>query len=122
MARNKPGSESAHRGWLFSRATAPGVARLVSLLATDGAHHGRRVLPAGWVQEMARPSRVSADTGMQLSRLMIEDLPALGAGDDNGSQFWIFPEQQIAIINIVNPQGLSPPGLSALLLRALPPG
>jgi len=115
----RAGMPAAHCCW---RATAAGVARLVSLLATDGVDRERRVLPAGWVQEMARPSRVSADTGMQLSRLMIEDFPALGAGDDNGSQFWIFPEQQIAIINIVNPQGLSPPGLPALLLRALPPG
>ena len=115
----RAGMPAAHCCW---RATAPGVARLVSLLATDGADHGRRVLPAGWVQEMARPSRVSADSGMQLARLLIEDLPALGAGDDNGSQFWVFPEYQIAIINFVNPQGLSPPELPALLLRALPPG
>ena len=115
----RAGMPAAHCCW---RATAPGVARLVSLLATDGVDRGRRVLPAGWVREMARPSRVSADTGMQLSRLMVEDLPALGAGDDNGSQFWIFPEYQIAIINLVNPHGLSPPELPALLLRALPPG
>ena len=115
----RAGMPAAHCCW---RATAPGVARLVSLLATDGMDRGRRVLPAGWVQEMARPSRVSAGTGMQLARLLIEDLPALGAGDDNGSQFWVFPEYQIAIINFVNPQGLSPPELPALLLRALPPG
>ena len=115
----RAGMPAAHCCW---RATAPGLARLVSLLATDGLYRGRRVLPAGWVQEMARPSRVSAGTGMQLARLLIEDLPALGAGDDNGSQFWVFPEYQIAIINFVNPQGLSPPELPALLLRALPPG
>jgi CubicO group peptidase (beta-lactamase class C family) len=109
------------------RRTAAGARRHQVCLPREPARHGRplpwrRVLLAGWVQEMARPSRVSAGTGMQLARLLIEDLPALGAGDDNGSQFWVFPEYQIAIINIVNPQGLSPPELPALLLRALPPG
>ena len=115
----RAGMPAAHCCW---RATAPGVARLVSLLATDGVHGGRRILPAGWVQEMARPSRVSAETGMQLSRIDIEGILALGAGDENGSRFWVLPEYRIAIINFVNPQGLTPPELPALLLRALPPG
>ena len=47
---------------------------------------------------------------------------ALAATDDNGSQFWVFPEYHIAVVNLVNPEGSSPPELPGLLLRALAPG
>ena len=39
----------------------------LSLLGSDGMISGTRVLPAGWAREMARPSRVSAGTGMQVN-------------------------------------------------------
>ena len=62
---------AAHCCW---RATGPDVARVLSLLATGGVSRGRQVLPAGWVQEMARASRVNAGSGMQLARLSIDGL------------------------------------------------
>ena len=113
------GMPAAHCCW---RATGPDVARVLSLLATGGVSGGRQVLPANWVQEMARASRVNAGSGMQLVRLSIGELSALGGGDDNGSEFWVIPERQLVIVNIVNGQGASPPELAATLLRALAPG
>jgi hypothetical protein len=41
---------------------------------------------------------------------------ALTASDD-GNTFWVIPEKQLAILNIVNPQGTSAPQLPATLLR-----
>ena len=62
----RAGMPAAHCCW---RATAPDVARVLSLLATGGVYRGRQVLARGWVQEMARASRVNAGSGMQLARL-----------------------------------------------------
>ena len=114
----RAGMPAAHCCW---RASGPDVLRVVSLLATDGAYRGRQVLPASWVQEMARASRVNAGSGMQLARLNIENLTALSASDDHGSVFWVIPERRLAIVNIVNNQGATPADLPALLLRALSP-
>ncbi len=115
----RAGMPAAHCCW---RATGPDVARILSLLATGGASRGRQVLPASWVQEMARASRVNTGSGMQLARLSIDALPALGGGDENGSEFWVIPGRQLVIVNIVYEQGASSPELAADLLRALAPG
>ena len=112
----RAGMPAAHCCW---RATAPDVARVVSLLATGGEYRGRQVLPAAWVQEMARASRVNAGSGMQLTRLDIGNLAALSGSDDHGSVFWVIPERQLAIINIVNQEGATPPELPAMLLRGI---
>ena len=32
-------------------------------------------------------------------------LLALSGGDDNGSAFWVIPERQLVIVNIVNERG-----------------
>lgn len=112
------GMPAAHCCW---RATGPDVARVLSLLATGGVSRGRQVLPASWVQEMSRASRVNAGSGMQLERQSVGELLALSGGDDNGSAFWVIPERQMVIVNIVNEQGGSPPELAAELLLALAP-
>ena len=54
---------------------------------------------------MARASRVSAGTGMQVARLSIDGAEALEVRDDAGSAFWIIPQRQLAILNIANPGG-----------------
>ena len=113
------GMPAAHCCW---RASGPDVSRVVSLLATGGMYRGRQVLPASWVEEMARPSRVNAGSGMQLMRLTIGNFAALSAHDDHGSVFWVIPERRLAIVNIVNNQGATPQDLPALLLNALPTG
>ena len=112
----RAGMPAAHCCW---RATGPDIARVLSLLATGGHCAGRQVLPTGWVEEMARASRVDATSGMQLARLNIGELSALGGSDDNGNAFWVVPERQLVIVNIVNEQGASPPELPAALLRSL---
>ena len=61
----RAGMPAAHCCW---RAAAPDMLRILGLLATDGVHHGQRVLPEGWVQEMARPSRVSPESGLLVLR------------------------------------------------------
>lgn len=109
----RAGMPAAHCCWL---ATAPAMARFISLLATDGVDRGQRLLPEGWVQEMTRASRVSAETAMQLGRISVDGLPAL-TGSDGGHMFWVFPERQLAILNIVNAEGASSAQLPAQLLR-----
>jgi CubicO group peptidase (beta-lactamase class C family) len=115
----RAGMPAAHCCW---RATGPDISRVLSLLATSGVHGGRQVLPSAWVQEMARASRVSAGSAMQLSRLYIDSRAALCGSDDHGSMFWVIPERALTIVNIVNPEGASPPELPGLLLQALSPG
>src|SRR5690349_20090666 len=85
------------------RATARDMMRLLSLLGTDGIHEGHAVLPAGWAAEMARASRVNAESGMQVTRLSIEGADALEVRDDNGSSFWIVPQRELAVLDITNP-------------------
>jgi CubicO group peptidase (beta-lactamase class C family) len=114
----RAGMPAAHCCW---RATARDVMRVLGLLGTGGAAGDRAVLPAGWVPEMARASRVNAETGMQLARLKFGDEDALGVTDDNGSAFWVFPQRQLAILNIANPGGEGLPELPALLLKGLEP-
>jgi CubicO group peptidase (beta-lactamase class C family) len=109
----RAGMPAAHCCWL---ATAPAMVRVASLLATDGVDRGQRLLPEGWVQEMSRASRVSAESAMQLGRVTLDGMVALTASDD-GNTFWVIPEKQLAILNIVNPQGTSAPQLPATLLR-----
>ena len=42
-------------------------------------------------------------------------MSALSGGDDQGSAFWVIPERQLVIVNIVNEEGGSPPELAAEL-------
>jgi CubicO group peptidase (beta-lactamase class C family) len=112
----RTGMPAAHCCW---RAAARDMLRIVNLLATDGVHEAKQVLPAGWVSEMMRPSRVSAESGLQIARVRIGDSDALEATDDNGSAFWVIPDRQLTILNIAAPGGGSAQELPALLLKAL---
>ena len=112
----RAGMPAAHCCW---RATARDILRMLSLLGTDGVHEGRPILPAGWAQEMARPSRVSAGTGMQVARLNIDGAEALEVRDDAGSAFWIIPQRQLAILDITNAGGTAGEDLPGLLLKGI---
>jgi len=112
----RAGMPAAHCCW---RATARDMLRVLNLLGTDGQHAGKAVLPAGWVAEMTRASRVNAETGMQVARLTINGDQALGVTDENGSAFWMIPRRGLAILNIASPGGSSLPELPALLLKGL---
>jgi CubicO group peptidase (beta-lactamase class C family) len=114
----RSGMPAAHCCW---RATARDVLRVANLLVTDGVVDGRAVLPAGWVRQMAQPSRVNADTGMQISRGTVAGLEVLGAGDDSGSALWAVPARELALVNIAGPGGGPSPELPALVLAALRP-
>jgi CubicO group peptidase (beta-lactamase class C family) len=113
------GMPAAHCCW---RATGPDMARVLGLLANRGIADGRQVLPAGWAEEMARASRVNGGSGMQMARQLLGGVLALSGRDDDGNAFWVVPELQLVVINIVNEQGRSPPELAVSLLRALAPG
>jgi CubicO group peptidase (beta-lactamase class C family) len=114
----RAGMPAAHCCW---RATAPDMLRVLGLLASDGLHRGRRVLPEGWAQEMARPSRVNADSGLQVSRADAGGWSAL-SGMAEGHAFWVIPELRLTILNIVTVEGETPPELAALLMRVYGPG
>jgi CubicO group peptidase (beta-lactamase class C family) len=111
----RAGMPAAHCCW---RATARDMLRVLGLLGTDGVYAGRAVLPAGWVREMSRASRVSAETGMQVARLHVDGMEALRVTDD-GSAFWVIPERQLAIINITNPGGSPVDDLPGILLKGI---
>ncbi len=109
----RAGMPAAHCCW---RATAPDMLRVLDLLANGGSQEGRAIVPAQWIQEMARASRVNADSGLQLRRATIDSELALGGNDDDGGTFWVFPDHRLVIVDVVNPEGASPPELAALLL------
>lgn len=115
----RSGMPAAHCCW---RATARDILGVVSLLATDGNRRGEPVLPAGWVREMMRQSRVHEDGGLQLKRVTIGGVPALSGDDDDGNAFWVFPERELAIVSVVNEQGANWLELPASLLRVLSAG
>ncbi|HTU66246.1 MAG TPA: serine hydrolase domain-containing protein [Steroidobacteraceae bacterium] len=98
----RAGMPAAHCCW---RATARDVLRVANLLASDGVVGGRAVLPPGWVREMAKPSRVNAETGLELTRVSRSGVPLLTAEDDQGSSFWVLPDQGLTIVNIAGPGG-----------------
>jgi CubicO group peptidase (beta-lactamase class C family) len=112
----RAGMPAAHCCW---RATARDMLRVLNLLGTDGKYSGRAVLPEGWVREMSKPSRVNAETGMQVARLNFDGEEALGITDDNGSAYWVIPRRELAILNIANPGGGSLSDLPGMLLKGL---
>jgi CubicO group peptidase (beta-lactamase class C family) len=112
----RAGMPAAHCCWV---ATARDMLRIAALLGTDGKQGERQILPAGWVAEMSRPSRVSAETGLQLRRLRLEGEDAVAAGDGQGSGFWVIAARQLVILDIAG-QGEQPQDeIAALLMRAL---
>ncbi len=113
----RAGMPAAHCCW---RAAAPDMLRMLGLLATDGTHRGQRVLPEGWVQEMARPSRVSAESGLLVLRANAGGWLSMSGGAD-GSAFWVIPQLGLTIVNIVTAEGSTPPELAALLMRVYGP-
>jgi CubicO group peptidase (beta-lactamase class C family) len=112
----RAGMPAAHCCW---RATARDMMLVLGLLGTEGKHGGRAVLPDGWVREMARASRVSSGTGMQVARLTFGDDEALGVSDDDGSAFWVIPRRRLAVLNVAGAGGHSPTQLPVLLMRGI---
>jgi CubicO group peptidase (beta-lactamase class C family) len=112
----RSGMPVAHCCW---RAAARDVLRVANLLVSDGRANGHRVLPPGWAAEMARPSKVNAETGMQLARISVGGNAGLSAADDSGSTFWVFPERELVVVNMAGPGGGPLADLPARLLAAL---
>jgi CubicO group peptidase (beta-lactamase class C family) len=112
----RAGMPAAHCCW---RATARDMLRVLELLEDDGVQAGRAILPAGWASEMARPSRVSAGTGMQVTRLNVDGVEALMVADNAGSAGWIIPQRQLTILNITNPGGSAVADLPGMLLKGI---
>jgi CubicO group peptidase (beta-lactamase class C family) len=112
----RAGMPAAHCCW---RATARDMLRVLNLLGEEEADGRSSILPAGWRREMARASRVNAETGMQVARLTIDGEEALGVTDEDGSAFWIFPHRQLSILNIANPGGSSLAELPSMLLKGM---
>jgi CubicO group peptidase (beta-lactamase class C family) len=113
----RAGMPAAHCCW---RATAPDALRVLSLLANDGMAAGRRVLPKGWVEEMAKASSVHAESGLQVLRANAGGWFSL-SGTLDGSTFWVVPARELTILNLVTAEGDTPPELAALLMRVYGP-
>ena len=112
----RSGMPAAHCCW---RASARGVLRIASLLAQQGSLAERAVVPASWIEEMSKPSRVHPETTLQLTRSTLDGLEVLSASDDDGSSFWVIRERGLTIVNIAGPGGVAAPELPALFLAAL---
>lgn len=114
----RAGMPAAHCCW---RATARDMVRVASLLASDGRVGDRQVLPAGWVAEMSRPSRVNAGSGLQVNLLRIGADDALESADDDGSAIWVIPARGLIILNVGAHGGGDLRELPALLMRGFTP-
>ena len=68
---------------------------------------------------MSRPSRVSAETGLQLRRFKLEGEEVLGGTDGEGSGFWVVPARELVILDIAGNGEQPQDELAALLVRAL---
>ena len=112
----RAGMPAAHCCW---RATARDMLRIASLLGTDGRYGETQVLPPGWVGEMSRPSRVSAETGLQLRRLRLEGEDVVGGTDGEGSGFWVVAARDLVIVDVAGNGEQPQDELAALLVRAL---
>lgn len=112
----RAGMPAAHCCW---RATARDMLRIAALLGTDGRQGEDSVLPAGWVAEMSRPSRVSAETGLQLRRLKIEGEDAVGSTDGEGSGFWVIAAKQLVVLDVASNGEQPQDEIAALIVRAL---
>lgn len=113
----RSGMPAAHCCW---RASARGVLRIASLLAQQGGV-AEYPVPASWIEEMSKPSRVHPETTLQLARSTLEGLEVLSASDEDGSSFWVIRERGLTILNIAGPGGVVVPELPALFLAALRP-
>jgi CubicO group peptidase (beta-lactamase class C family) len=113
----RAGMPAVHCCW---RTDARSMLRVGNLLLADGRVGDRQVVPAGWVREMARPSRVSAGTGLQLNLVRSGGLEILEAMDDDGSALWVIPSRGLIILNIGSHGAGDLRELPGLLLRGLP--
>ena len=125
------------------RASARGFLRLGMLLANDGVIDGMRILPKGWVAEMARGSQANPLYGLQIwagkARAGVREYqPGSGQGvrhdedyaaDDviwmeggGGRTVWAIPSQQLVIVRLGRAsKGWDASRLPNLLLRGLIP-
>jgi hypothetical protein len=93
------------------------VLRIAGLFASRDP--GAGVVPASWIAEMSRPSRVHPETTLQLARSTLDGMEVLGSSDDDGSSFWVVRDRGLAIVNIAGPGGGVIPELPAQVLAAL---
>jgi CubicO group peptidase (beta-lactamase class C family) len=113
----RAGMPAVHCCWRTDSFT---ILRFALMLMHEGRVNDRQVVPAGWIREMARPSRVSAGTGMQLNLVRSEGLEILESMDDDGSAIWVIPSRELVIVNIGTHGAGDLRELPGLILRGLP--
>ncbi len=101
------------------RAAARDLLLVAQLLANDGVHGDERIIPAGWVREMAAGSRANPEFGLQLQVTRVEELEVLSAEDAHGSALWAVPAKGLTILHLGGRGGSAAPQIPAMLIKAI---
>jgi CubicO group peptidase (beta-lactamase class C family) len=93
--------------------------RIGALLANDGMFAGRRVLPAGWVAQMATASPVHPGFGLGLYVERTDSGNPLYRLAGTGRDIWILPQQRLVVLRFVDAVGADDAAAVAPLRAAL---
>jgi len=85
------------------RAVSRTLLKMGELLRNDGASRdGKRVLPAGWVQEMLKGSRANPEFGLQIERTTVDELEVWHLGAERGGAIWIVPGRALTVVALAD--------------------
>jgi CubicO group peptidase (beta-lactamase class C family) len=85
------------------RALSRDVLKIGELLRNDGVlAGGGRLMRAGWVQEMLKGSRANPEFGLQIERILVNDLEVWHLGAAQGGAIWIVPAHALTVVALAD--------------------